>query len=214
MAGDTVARMGGRRLVPVTLLGLMTLLAAGAVAWGLKASPTTASVAVDNATVQTYGAPLGSVPFTLEITVNVSALGTPGVISQVRRVVFSPPSHMVVYQTAPIAKNLGMQSENHLRDALRQYAVQSAGSGWTHDGVGLWRTESLADYTKRVTPGRPLPKGRVYETAEVRNGYLVLFTVRAVVPRQQVQSGGTASGGVTEESYRVVSDNGKVLPSP
>lgn len=199
----------------MTLLGLMTALAGGAVAWGLLASPTTASIAVANATTQTYGAPLGSVSFTLDITVNVSALGTKGVISQVRRVVFSPPSHMVVYQTVPSAKRLGTIPGDGIRVAIDEYARASAGAAtWTHHGTVLRRTETLADFTRRVTPGKPLPRGTVYETADVRNGYLVLFAVRAVVPRQQVQGGGTASGGVIDESYRIVSDDGKAMATP
>src|SRR5580704_11880779 len=99
--------MEARRRVPTILLGLLTLLAGGAVAVGLFNSPTTASVAVANATAQTYGAPLGSTSFTLDITVNVSALGTKGEISQVRRVVYTLPPHMVVYQTVPSLRRLG-----------------------------------------------------------------------------------------------------------
>jgi hypothetical protein len=205
--------MEGRRLVPAILLGLMTLLAGGAVVLGLRNSPTTASVAVDNATVQTYGAPLGSVSFTLDITVNVSALGTKGVISQVRRVVYGPPSHMVVYQTVPTVRRLGTIPDDGIKEAIGEYARASNGpTAWTHHGDLLRRTETLAEFTKRVTPGKPLPRGTVYETAEVRHGYLVLFTVRAVVPRQQVQGGGTASGGVINESYRILSVGGKAIP--
>jgi hypothetical protein len=207
--------MEARRRVPTILLGLLTLLAGGAVAVGLFNSPTTASVAVANATAQTYGAPLGSTSFTLDITVNVSALGTKGEISQVRRVVYTLPPHMVVYQVDPILHRLGTITHDAIASSLNQYARAPGGpTAWTHQGSVLRRTESLAAFTQRVTPGAPLPQGTVHETAEVRGGFLVLFSIHAVVPRQLVQNGGTASGGVIDESYRILSVNGKAVPNP
>ncbi len=207
--------MKGRRRVPKILVGLMTLLAGGAVALGLLSSPTTASVAVQNATAQTYGSPLGSVSFTLDITVNVSALGTKGVIGQVRRVIYTLPSHMVVYRKGATLQRLGAIPHKAIESSLLQYTRAPSGpTAWTHQGSMLRRTESLAAFTQRVTPGAPLPKGTVHETAEVRGGYLVLYTVHAVVPRQLVQGGGTASGGVIDESYRIFSVNGKAVPQP
>jgi hypothetical protein len=206
--------MGGRRLIPLTLLGVMTLLIAGAGVWGQLRSPDGATITVQNATAATYGEPLGSTSFTMDLASNVSASGTKGFISSTRRVLYISPNDMVVAQTKPVLGLPQRQSKAQTREALKQYGAVTGGViPWAHSGKALTRTESFTTFSARVTPGEQVADGTVHESVVIRGGYLVLISLRVLVPRQTLSDGAVAPGGVVTQTYRFLRINGRPAPA-
>jgi hypothetical protein len=202
--------MGGWRVIPLTLLGTMTLLAGGAAVWAQLDGPDGATITVQNATAATFGQPLGSTSFTMDLASNVSAGGTKGFISSTRRVLYVSSNDMEVAQTKPVLGPPQRQSKAQTQEALRQYGAVTGGVlPWAHSGNALTRTESFTAFSARVTPGEQVADGTVHESVVVRGGYLVLINLRVVVPRQTLSDGAVAPGGVVIQTYRFLRINGK-----
>ncbi len=206
--------MDGRRRVPFILLGLLTVLAAAGLFFGLRWSPPGGNVIMQNATAATYGAPVGSTSFAFDLVSAVSANGTAGVISQVRQVKFNPPSSLVVQLTQPQVEPPKAAPVKTISSVISEYAEATLGSGhWVQHGSELTRTESLVTYTDRVTPGQTPLRGTVYESAIVRNGYLVYVGLRVVIPAQSVPSGQTVAGSVLRQAYLLLRIDGRPAPA-
>ncbi len=201
--------MHGRGSIPHILLGLLTALTGGAIALSLLTGPPGANVILQNATAATYGSPLGTTSFTLNLASSVSTSGTSGFITQTRRVVYAPSDGMIVYQTQPTVKRLGRVPKDGISTVLIQYAAVTGGpSDWTQSGTHLIRTETLGAFSRRVSGQIPAAHGMVHETAVVRGGYLVEVTLNVVVPRQQA-----APGDVINQTYRILRVNGQAAPA-
>jgi hypothetical protein len=187
----------------------LTLLAGGAAVWGQLIGPDGATIAVQNATAATYGDPTGSTSFTLDLQSCVSSNGTSGCIAQTRRITYVPPKSMVVYQTQPSRQRLGTVPPAGIAFTLAQYVrVTVGGSPWAHSGTKLTRTETLAAYSHRVTMTKAAT-GKVYETATVRNGYLVSVKLKVVVHTQTLHNGQVYPGFVINQTYQIVRINGR-----
>jgi hypothetical protein len=205
--------MGGRRHIPLTLLGLLTLLAGGGAVWAQLDGPDGATITVQNATAATYGDPPGSTSFTLDLMSCVKSGGTSGCIAQTRRISYVPGRYMVVYQTQPSRKLLGTVPPAGIAFTVGQYVrVPGGSSPWAHAGTTLTRTETLAAFSHRVTMSKAAT-GKVYETAVVRNGYLVSVRLKVVVRTQVLPNGQEYLGFVINQTYRIVRVNGKPTPA-
>jgi hypothetical protein len=53
----------------------------------------------------------------------------------------------------------------------------------------------------------------VYESIDVRDGYLVYLRIKVVLPSQRLSSGQSATGGVIGETLQIVSINGHAAPA-
>jgi hypothetical protein len=204
--------MGARRFIPEIILAVLTLLAAGAIVVGLHDSTPSVNGTVQSATAATYGAPLGDHSFSLDLTNSVSSGNGTGFISQVRRVVYTPPSRLTVYETSPSTRALGTVSAVNAQADLASYAAATAGDvTWTQHGTQFTRAESLTSYSLRVHQGTSV-HGTMYERAVIRGGDLVSLNLRAVFPRQRLASGKIASAGVVGETFTLRTIDGSPAP--
>jgi hypothetical protein len=211
--------MSRRPLVPLLVLAVLTVLALGLAVLGFNSSPDRPSLAVQNATARTFGAPPGTVPFTVNVIDTLSTVRGTGALSQVRHAVYTIPSRLVVTQrvgrrTSRVAV-LGPSATPCL---LASYTADSGGStAWLSQGNDTYtRTESLAEYSSRVprssgTSCAPQPtdvRGTVAERAVLRAGYLVDLALTVTVPPQRLPNGQSASSGIEGEQLQLVSIGG------
>src|ERR1700722_5966339 len=94
------------RSIPPVILAILTLLTAGFAVLGFTTGPKSDELIVQNGTAATFGSPLGSNSFSLDLTSSVSSGSGSGVLSQVRLIKYRAPDHIVVYQTKPSVKKL------------------------------------------------------------------------------------------------------------
>ena len=209
--------MPRRNLVPLALIGVLTLLAAGFAVLAVSAAPPTGSVTVQNATAQTLGVPTGSTSFSLELTAVVAETGG-ATGSSVHLIDYQPPTKMLVYQLTPRPALLGHLSQDAIDCVLSSYAAIVQGSTpWTATHSGFTRTETLHEFSARVpkpaggvcAPQATTARGQVNERAVVHGGYLTQLRTVAVVPSQTLGSGSQATSGAQSETFDFVRINGK-----
>lgn len=197
-------------------LGVLTLVTAGAIAVGLVFGTPGTDVIVQNATDATYGSPLGTTSFTLDLTSSVSSDGTSGFITQIRQINYSPRHGMIVTQTAPARLAPGQATPAQIVTTLKEYAAITNGTGWAQSGSTLTRTEPFASFYDRInraTSSTSTAVGTVRETVVVRGGYLVLLRLNAVVTHQARSNGAVAPGAIVNETYRFLRINGHPPPA-
>ncbi len=184
---------------------------------GASSAPSGATLAVQNASSQTFGTPTGSTTFKMDLVASVSAGSGSGTVSQVRQIRYAPPHHMAVYQVTSTVKFIGFLNPAAITCALSSYTSIVGGSTpWTPNGSVFSRTESLADYSARVpdvgsTTCEPHPStvhGTVRERASVRAGYLVGVRLTIDVPPQKLSTGTPAAYGTEGEALVMIEING------
>jgi hypothetical protein len=200
--------MANRRYIPLAIMAILTVLTAGFAVLAVSMAPTAGDRTVQDSTAAT----LGAQSFTLDLTISVSAGPGTGVLSQVRRVTYTSPDHMVVRAIAPTKSLLGTLNAAATQSALDNYAALTAGATpWVLDGTNYKRTESLVVFYARQH--RTSAAGQVAETAVIRNGYLIYVKLRVIVPNQTTAGGQQAPGGVAGETYHVVTIDGAATPA-
>jgi hypothetical protein len=206
--------MGGRRYIPLLQLGIL-IVASGLLAIvAIRMAPPSTDITVQNATAATFGSPLGSHSLTLDLTNSVSAGGNSGVISQVQRVTYVAPSLLTVEEISPIRKSQGTVPASSIAALLSRYDTVVLGSGtWQRHGSTLTRTESLTTFAKRLHPNQSSIQGRVHESVDVRDGYLVYIELKVLLPRQKLTSGQTAAGGIIGQTFRILRIGGHAAPA-
>jgi hypothetical protein len=208
-----VPHVNRRRFIPLALVGVLAVLTAVFAVLGFTGGPPGADLAVQNATAATFGAPLGSQSFSVQLNNTVSSGKGGGTLSQTRLINYTPPDRMVVYLVAPSKKLLGTLDRDAIERTLTQYAAVTTGSTpWIRVGSHFTRVESLQVYEARV-PKQPSLSGKVFETAVVRDGYLVDVNLHVVIPNQTTSAGRKATGGVDGESFHLLEIDGKVAPA-
>ena len=208
--------MPRRNLVPLVLLGVLTLLTAGFAALAVSAAPPTGSVIVQNATAQTLGSPLGTTSFTLELsTALAGAGGAAG--TTVLLIDFKPPDRLTVFRATPTEVPLGQLPPSAITCVLSSYsAIVQGATPWKATGSKYSRTESLQDFSARVpkpngrtcTPRQSGAHGQVVEQAVVRSGYLIAMRTTTVVPSQTLPGGSQATAGTQTETFVFLQING------
>lgn len=190
------------------LAGLAILTTAFAVL-AVVMSPGGTSLTVQNGATDTFGAH----SFSLDLTSSVSAGKGTGTITQVRLITYSAPSHMVVKRISPVAGVLGKLQPDAISMVINGYiAVTSGPTPWIRHGSSFTRTESLVNFTARVSHEKSA-QGKVYETAMLNDGYLDYVNLKVVVPSQKLAGGKTAVGGVVGETFRLLRINGIAQPA-
>ncbi len=202
--------MPRRNLVPVAILAVLAVLTLLFAILGASSAPSGATVAVQNASVETFGSPTGSNSFAMDVVSSVSAGAGTGAITQVRLVGYVPPARMAVYQVVGSRTRLiGVLDPTAIDCALSAYtAVVSGSTPWTLTGSTYTRTESLAAYSSRMprpsgSSCEPKPssvQGQVHERAAVRSGYLVGVHLTVDVPAQKLSNGRQAVHGDESEA--------------
>ncbi len=210
--------MPRRNLIPVALLAVLALLTLLFAVFGASAAPSGATLAVQNASGETFGSPTGSTSFTMDLVNTVSSGGTrTGTVTLERLIDYLPPDRMAVYQVGAQTKLLGVLDPAATTCALSGYtAIVGGSTPWTASGTSYTRAESLADYSSRVpqataTSCAPSPasvEGQVHESAVVRSGYLVGVRLTVVVPPQTLSNGRPAAQGVENQTLVFVEING------
>jgi hypothetical protein len=201
--------MERRRYIPLFLLGVLAVGTAVFAVIGLRSGPPSGNIEAENATAATFGSPIGTTSFNMDLISTVSSGSGSGVLSQERAVAFRRPAYMVVFQVKPQLKILGTEPKAAVPGDIEKYALITGGSGaWVAHGTTLTRTESLQTFSTRVPPKKP-EHGTVYETLEVRDGYLVNVYLRVVVPRQSLGDDQFAPNSVVGETFKLLTINGK-----
>jgi hypothetical protein len=209
--------MDRRRVIPSALLGILTILTALAAVWAVRSPSITATQKVQSATAATFGTPLGSTSFSMDLTSSISASSGAGIISQVQFITFTEPDRMSVYKTTPELTLLGRESPAAIRNDLDEYVAFVGGhTPWTGQGSSFHRMESLPTFVARVKPsqfdqGQPV-SGQVYESAVVRDGFLVKLQVNLIVPQQVLGGGKLTAGGLQQEVFHLLDINGSPAP--
>jgi hypothetical protein len=207
--------MAHRNRIPLGQLAVLTVLTALFAVVGLRSSPHTPDLTVQNAADQTYT----SNSFTLDLVFTVASGQGGGVLKQVRRIDYQSPNDLMVYQVSPNAKVLGKIAPSKIDASIDAYEKVTQGSAlWVQHGNTFTRTESLVTYTTRtepVTTSRTVSNvaGVVYETATVRAGYLVSVVLKVVVPNQTLAGGQQAPGAKIGETYQLEKINGGPVSS-
>jgi hypothetical protein len=208
--------MSRRALIPLALLAVLVVLTAVFAVVGATSSPSAETLAVQNASTQTFGSPTGSVSFLADLTNTVaSGSSRAGTLSQQRIIEYAAPDRMAVYQvTKKGAQPIALLHQPSVSCVLSAYSSIVGGStAWAASGHGEYtRTESLADYSARVpqtsgTACQPHPstvRGQVSERALVRSGFLVAVRLIVVVPAQTLSNGRQAAHGVEGEELAMV----------
>jgi len=199
-----------RTLVPLVLLSVLGLGALAFAVLGASSAPSGATLSVQNASTRTFGSPTGSTSFAMDLVTTISAAGSTGTISQVRRIDYRPPDRMTVYrEVGSGSKLIAVLSPSAITCSLSTYtAIVGGSTPWTGNGAAYTRTESLATYDARVphaTANSCLPRsttvqGQVQERAAVRGDYLVAVRLTVVVPAQTLSNGRPAAHGVEEQA--------------
>jgi len=215
---NSVCRVPRRNLVPLALLAVLTLAAAGFAVLGASSAPSGATVTVQNASTETFGSPSGSTSFAMDLVSTLSAGAGTGTVAQVRLVAYVPPERMAVYQVAAQqTRLLAVLDPAAISCALSAYtAIVGGSTPWIAGGGAFTRTESLADYSARVprtsgatcTPHAAPVHGQVLEKAVVRAGYLVSVRLTVVVPPQRLSNGTAAAHGAEGEALVLLRING------
>jgi hypothetical protein len=188
--------------IPHVILAVLTILALGAIALALSEAPNAASETVQNATSATFGSPLGSQSVSLDLLSSVSAGQGAGTLNQLLKITYVAPNSMTVYRATAPAANLGKVPIGRIIGTIEGYAAVTGGTAaWVQHGDHYTRTEALVPFYRRVFDKTSLP-GSVYESATVRNGYLVSLHFNVVVQHQ------TSS---VNETYRIVSIDGRAV---
>ncbi len=201
------------------LLAVLALATLAFAIVGASSAPSGATVAVQNASAQTFGTPTGSNSFTMDIVSTLSAGAGTGNETQVRLVVYDPPGHMAVSVVGARGRVRSLLPPAAAECDLSVYSSYVGGSTpWSPAGVegAYTRTESLATYSNRVPrassstcePMASTVQGRVDERAVLRSGYLVGLRLVAVVPPQTLPGGQTAAHGVESETLVLSEING------
>jgi hypothetical protein len=200
------------------LLAALVVLAAVFAVVGARSAPNPSSLAVQNATAATFGAPLGTTSFSLHLSDSLSSGPGRPTISQTRLIAYTPPARMAVYQVGSPTRLVAVLPEQAIECALITYTANVSGSvPWQSTGDSSYtRTESLAEYSSRVpyatsTTCVPQPTqvhGTVKETATLKAGYLTKLTLLVVVPQQTLPSGGSSFHGVEGETLTLLKING------
>jgi hypothetical protein len=207
-----------RNLIPLVLLAALGVGTLGFAVLGASSAPSGATLTVQNASVRTFGTPTGSTSFALDVVNTLSAGGTRGTESQVRRVAFTPPDRMAIYQEiGSSSKLIAVLPPSASTCGLSTYtAIVGGSTPWTASGTAFVRTETLAAYDARVPaatattcePRSTTVQGTVHERAAVRSGYLVGVRLTVVVPPQTLANGQHATSGVENQALVVLEING------
>jgi hypothetical protein len=218
-AGTSVVPMPRRNLVPLVLLAVLAVLVLVFALVGASSAPGSATIAVQNATGETFGAPPGSTSFSMSLVNSLASVAGSSSISQTRLISYAPPGRTAVYQVGTSARLIAVLGEQGSRCALSAYTSIVGGPvAWNARGAGSYaRTESLADYSGRVPDAtgttcspRPSPvRGTVAEVADVKSGYLVSVRLTVVVPPQRLANGSAATHGVEGEALTLLKIDGR-----
>jgi hypothetical protein len=205
--------MNRRHYIPQLLLAVLTVLVAVSAFIAVSEAPGSGSITVANATAATFGSPYGSVGFDMDLTILVSSGHGSGVISQVRAIQYVRPHTMIVYQVSGSSVLiLGTVPAAGIDSTIGDYAAVTAGSAtWVAHGSTFTRTEPLATFLVRTD--KAPARGTADETAKIRHGELVYFSVRAVVPKQTLNNGERATGGIGGETFKLLKIGGKTVRS-
>jgi hypothetical protein len=206
-----------RHIIPLALLGVLTVLTALAAVWAVRSVPDVASQSVQLATAATFGDPLGSTVFSMDLTSSVSAGQGAGVISQTELIKYAGPGRLAVYKTKPSLTLVGRESRSAIAFSLAHYmAIVDGSTPWVGGGSRFTRTEPLMTFVARVQPSQTTKeavRGKVLETATVRDGYLVDLQVNLVVPKQSLAGGRLTAGGLQREVFHLLTINGSPAPT-
>jgi len=208
--------MPRRNFIPLALLAVLAVLTVLFAALGASASPSAATLSVQNATAATFGSPTGSTSFTMYL-IYTSTMG-PGsaTVSATRILDYVPPDRMAVYQARP-RHLLAVLGPASIDCALSTYtAIVGGSTPWTNEGAYYQREETLAAYSTRVPQPvgetcQPAPSplhGQVFETAVLRGGYLVELRTTVVIPPQPVNGGTQTVRGMEDEELVLLEING------
>jgi hypothetical protein len=207
-----------RNLIPLLLLAALGVGTLAFAVLGASSAPSGATLTVQNASVRTFGTPTGSTSFALDLVNTLSAGGTKGTVSQVRRVNFTPPDRMAVYQEiGSTSKLIAVLPPSASTCSLSTYtAIVGGSTPWTGSGTAYVRTESLAAYDARVpagtattcAPRSTMVQGSVHERAAVRSGYLIGVRLTVVVPPQTLSDGQHVTSGVENQALVLLEING------
>jgi hypothetical protein len=207
-----------RNLIPLVLLAVLGIGALGFALLGASSAPSGATLTVQNGSIRTFGTPTGSTSFSMDLVNTISAGGSKGTVSQVRRVDYAPPSRMSVYQqVGSSSKLLGVLTPSARACSLSTYtAIVGGSTPWTQSGTSFVRTETVADYVARIpaesattcAPRTSTVRGTVKERAAVRAGYLTSVHLTVVVPPQALANGQRAASGVENQALVMLEING------
>jgi hypothetical protein len=204
--------MNRRRGIPLLQLALLTVLAVGAIGLALKEAPPIDNVTALNATAATFGSPVGSESFTMDLTYTVSSGKGGGVLRQVRRIAYVAPDRMIVAQLKPSLKLLGTVTTTQIDPTIDGYAKVTKGTtAWASHGSELTRTESLATFTRRVAASSS-PHGTVHELAVIRNGQLDYVHLIVRIPQQSTADGRSVAKELIGETLQLRSIGGHRVP--
>jgi hypothetical protein len=212
--------MPRRNLIPLVLLAALAVLAVVFALVGASSAPGSATLAVQNATGETFGAPPGTTSFSMSLVASIGAATGSASISQTRLITYAPPGRTAVYQVGTTTRLIALLGEQGSQCALSAYTSIVGGPvAWNARGTGSYaRTESLADYSGRVpyatgTTCSPRPStvhGTVAEVADVKSGYLVSVRLTVVVPPQRLANGSAAAHGVEGEAINLLKIDGRL----
>lgn len=208
--------MPRRNLIPLAMLALLTVLAVVFAVLAISSAPNSDSLAVQNASGETFGSPTGANSFSMELTESLpSGPGTP-TLNQVHLIKYVAPDRMAVFQLHP-RRQIAVLNQAAITCTLTGYTSLVGGTAaWAAKDSSYVRTESLADYASRVpqpvdgscTPRPTSVRGQVSERAIVRSGYLVTLRLMVVVPQQSLNGGTEAAQGREAETLQVLEING------
>jgi len=211
--------MSRRNLIPLVLLAVLAVLVLVFAAVGASSAPGSATIAVQNATGETFGAPPGTTSFSMRLVASIAAAAGSASISQTRLIAYTPPGRTAVYEVSTATRLIALLGEQGSQCALSAYTSIVGGPvAWNARGAGSYtRTESLADYSGRVpdatgTTCSPRPsavRGTVAEVADLKSGYLVSVRLTVVVPPQKLANGSAATHGVEGETLNLLKIDGR-----
>jgi hypothetical protein len=184
--------MPRRNFVPLMLLAVLAVLAAGFAVLGAMSAPTSTTIQVQNAADKTFGTPTGANSWIMELVTSVNVgVGTANGTTE-RLIDYSAPDRMVVYDVSgSSAKIAGVLRQPAVSCVLSSYSAMLEGeASWNQKGSTFKRTESLADYSARVPRASgatckavaSTTQGQVHETAILRSDYLVAARAQVVAP--------------------------------
>ncbi len=215
----SVVSMPRRNLTPLVLVAALAVLALVFALVGVSSAPGTATLAVQSATGESFGAPPGTTSFSMSLVDSIAPASGTASISQTRLITYAPPGRMAVYQVGSTTRLIAVLGEEGSQCALIAYTSIVGGPvAWNARGAGTYaRTESLADYSGRVPYAtgttcstRPSTvRGTVDEVADVVSGYLVSVRLTVVVPPQRLANGSAATHGVEGEALNLLKIDGR-----
>ena len=152
--------MASRRLIPLTILGLLSVLTAVFAVLAVSMAPRGASHAVQSAANASFGAD----SFSVELTISVSAGTGTGTLTQVRSVAYDAATPgTIVVRNVETGKLLGTEHGAAVTTSVNGYLALAAGATpWVGSGSHFSRTESFVAFAKS-SPQRTTPRGTVFE---------------------------------------------------